>query len=128
MGLIGPDRTNKELEESGRSTSKGGKKGKGLPGLKTDARTMDPEAHEANRELATRISKAVADIKPSDGGQPRFVLGWRLYPNRDSAYWKTEGAHVCGCGCACSAGKEQEEKTKKKKKTEKEIKKDHPRK
>jgi hypothetical protein len=110
------------LEESGKETSKGGKRGKGLPGVKTDARSMDPSSYEANRELAARISKAVADIKPSDDGQPRFVLGWRLYPNRDSAYWKAEGAHVCGCGCACSAGKEEEEKNKKKK-TEK-VKKD----
>src|SRR5215471_7052494 len=70
--------------------------------VEADAQSMDSEAHKANRELAKRISAAVAAAKPSDDGVPRFVLGWRLYPNRANPFWQDAGGvHNCGCGCAC---------------------------
>ena len=74
----------------------------GLPGVDPDAKKMDPKAHKANRDLAKRITEAVHSVKPHDKGKPRFVLGWRLYPNQENDFWKDAGGvHNCGCGCAC---------------------------
>jgi hypothetical protein len=102
MGLIGPKVTWEELAESAQQTIDGKGRRKGLSGVKADAQAVDKKAHKRNRAMAELISKAVAELKEIDDGVPRFVLGWRLYPNRDNPYWKTEALkHNCGCGCGC---------------------------
>lgn len=109
MGLISPLMTLKELEESARRTEEGRGEKLGLPGVKADARTADPKAHKQNLELARRISKAMVALKKTDKDKdgndvPRFVLAWRLYPNADNPFWKTEALkHACGCSAACFA-------------------------
>jgi len=100
MPKIGPSRTIKELQDSARHTYHG-KGRRGLPGVKTDSKQVDKEAHRQNGELAKRISKAVHSVKKSDKGGPLFVLGWRLYPNKENPYWSGR-VHSCGCGCGCS--------------------------
>lgn len=101
MGNIGPTFTRDELEETGRHTVNGNGLNAGLPGVAADAKTMDPAAHQTNRELARQIQDLVAKMKPSDDGVPRFVLAWRMYPNSQSKYWDDSSGHVCGCGCGC---------------------------
>jgi hypothetical protein len=108
MGLIGPLLTLKDLQHSALETKEGRGQALGLPGVKADAKTADPPAFKKNLELAKRISAAVTDLKITDTDKetgkktPRFVLGWRLYPNADNAYWKSEALlHACGCGCSC---------------------------
>jgi hypothetical protein len=109
MGLIGPKVSLKDLEQSARETNEGRGESLGLPGCKADAKTADPQAYKKNLELAERISKAVIALKPvgrdKDGNKvPRFVLGWRLYPNPDDVYWHTEALqHACGCNAGCFA-------------------------
>src|SRR5882724_1589071 len=89
--------------------------GSGLPGVRTDALRMDPKAHKTNRELAKRISDAVVALKSDEDGQ-QFILGWRLYPNKEHPRWQQtdsrsnvrpsasqQEVHVCGCGCGCSS-------------------------
>jgi hypothetical protein len=65
------------------------------------SRMNPPDADGENRRLAAAI-KAVfqASQKPVDNGVPRFVMTWRMYPNKDSAVVGTDG--MCGCGCSCS--------------------------
>ena len=63
----------------------------------------DKCGHNANRELSKLIEKAMRSVKKSDKGGQHFVLGWRLYPNKDHARWKNKDVHSCGCGCGCSA-------------------------
>jgi hypothetical protein len=105
MGEIGPRFKRAELEKSGLATVRGDGVSEGLRGVTADAMKMDPAAHQTNRELARKIQQLVADMKPSDGGVPRFVLAWRMYPNAESAYWDQAAAgHVCGCGCGCPIG------------------------
>jgi hypothetical protein len=104
MPKIGPARTLKELQATLPSTTKpekGVQAVAALPAVKTDAKTVDPKAYEKNRELAKRIGAAVQALKEKDKGVPRFVLGWRMYPNRDDPYWEGK-VHSCGCGCACA--------------------------
>jgi hypothetical protein len=110
MGLIGPKMTLKELADSANETNEGRGEKLALPGVKADAKTADPKAFQKNLLLAERIRKAVAELKGTDKDEqtgqqiPRFVLGWRLYPNADSAYWKTEALlHACGCSGGCFA-------------------------
>jgi hypothetical protein len=91
MSRIGPGLTHAHLARSVDQTIKGEGLVAGLPGVEADAQSMDSEAHKANRELAKRISAAVAAAKPSDDGVPRFVLGWRLYPNRANPFWQDAG-------------------------------------
>jgi hypothetical protein len=105
MGIIGPRLTRKELEASGQKTMQGDGLKAVLPGVAADAMTMDRKAFDTNRELASKIQKLVAELKPSDAGVPRFVLAWRMYPNADSKYWDTAAKdHICGCGCGCPIG------------------------
>lgn len=101
MPKIGPARTLAELSKSASHTldCKGSR---GLPGVKADAKQIDRKAFAQNRELAHRINDALHDLKPTDKKVPRFVLGWRLYPNRDDPYWHGK-VHSCGCGCGCSS-------------------------
>jgi hypothetical protein len=102
---IYPKMTRAKLRKSGRKTSRG--KGRAsLPGVKTDAKhalATDKSGYAANRELARLISKAVRTTKIADKHGPRFVLGWRLYPNEQHPAWKSNDVHSCGCGCGCSA-------------------------
>jgi hypothetical protein len=92
------------LKKSARKTSEG--KGRApLPGVKTDAKHVqatDKCGYQANRDLAKLISAAVREKKKSDENGARFVLGWRLYPNKDHPSWKSKDVHSCGCGCGCS--------------------------
>jgi hypothetical protein len=61
----------------------------------------DGGADDENRALATAIRAVFkASKKPVDNGVPRFVLTWRMYPNKDSPVAGTPGN--CGCGCSCS--------------------------
>jgi hypothetical protein len=102
MDDIGPERTHEELQSSAQRTREG--KGRPqLPGVKADAVTMGPEEYKKNRELARRINDAVSAVKGGDENGPHFVLGWRLYPNKDHPRWKEKQSHSCGCGCACAS-------------------------
>jgi hypothetical protein len=105
MPEINPKMTRSKLKRSARKTSDG--KGKAsLPGVKTDAKhgqATDKCGYRANRELAHMIEKAVRAKKRSDGHGEHFVLGWRLYPNKDHPRWRGKDDHACGCGCGCSA-------------------------
>lgn len=104
MCRVQPLVTLKQLRECAERTTAGEGIVAGLPGVESDAQSMDKAAHKANRDLAKLISEAVAKSKPRDGGVPRFVLGWRLYPNRDNPFWKDAGGvHNCGCGCGCAS-------------------------
>jgi hypothetical protein len=103
MPKIGPARTAAELDESAQATYLGQGKPP-LPGVKTDAWQVDADAYNANADLAELIKAAVGKLKPSDKRIPRFLLGWRLYPNAASPYWKGKLVHSCGCCCACSSG------------------------
>jgi len=104
MPKIGPSRTIKELNDSARHTYHG-KGRRGLPGVKTDSKQVDKDAHAQNGELGKRISKAVHALKKKDKNGPLFVLGWRLYPNKENPYWSGR-VHSCGCGCGCSSVKD----------------------
>ncbi len=108
MPIIGPVQTAEQLEETARRTYEGTsskekeKAPPGLPGVTTDALEVDQKAFETNGELAERIKAAVTSLKETDDKVPRFVLGWRMYPNAASPYWKGK-THSCGCGCGCSS-------------------------
>src|SRR4051794_17404282 len=100
MGLIGPRFAAKELKATAAQTAKGDGLKAALPGVAADAHSMDKKAYAANRNLAKRIQQLLADSKPSDNKVPRFVLGFRMYPNAESKYWdQASKDHVCGCGC-----------------------------
>ena len=105
MPEIYPKMSRKQLRKGARKTSEG--KGRApLPGVKTDAKhaqATDKCGHQANRELAALIRDAVQSKKKSDKHGPRFVLGWRLYPNKNHPQWKSKDVHSCGCGCGCSS-------------------------
>jgi hypothetical protein len=105
MPEIYPKVARSQLKQSARKTSEG--KGRApLPGVKTDAKDVnatDKCGYEANRELAKLIQKAMRSVKQADKGGQHFVLGWRLYPNKSHARWKSKDVHSCGCGCGCSA-------------------------
>lgn len=105
MPEIYPKVTRSKLKAGARKTSDG--KGKPpLPGVKTDVkhvRATDKCGYQANRALAALIRKAVRLKKNSDKHGAHFVLGWRLYPNKDHPRWKVKDDHACGCGCGCSA-------------------------
>jgi len=103
MPKIGPTRTIKELQASARHTFHG-KGRRGLPGVKTDSKVVDRNAHAQNGELGKRISNAVHALKKADRNGPLFVLGWRLYPNKENPHWSGP-THSCGCGCGCSSVK-----------------------
>jgi hypothetical protein len=105
MPEIYPKMTRGKLKRSARKTANG--KGRAaLPGVKTDARhanATDKCGHKANRALAQLIGDAVKSKKVSDKHGAHFVLGWRLYPNKDHPRWKSKDVHSCGCGCGCSS-------------------------
>ena len=120
MVEVNPKLTPAQLRKGARKTSEG----EGiapLPGVKTDAKqaaeadpadplspyygstSHDPDGYQRNRELSERISQAVEQLKESDEHGPRFLLAWRLYPNKDHPAWQQKDVHFCGCGCGCSA-------------------------
>jgi hypothetical protein len=104
MPEIYPKMTRGKLKAGARKTSQG--RGRApLPGVKTDAKHVnatDKCGYQANRELADMIAKAVHAKKNSDKNGAHFILGWRLYPNKDHPRWKSKDVHSCGCGCGCS--------------------------
>jgi hypothetical protein len=104
MPEIYPKMSRAKLKKGARKTAQG--KGRApLPGVKTDAKHVnatDKCGHQANRELADIIAKAVRAKKKSDKNGAHFVLGWRLYPNKDHPRWNSKDVHSCGCGCGCS--------------------------
>ena len=97
--------TRAKLKTGARKTSLG--KGRTpLRGVKTDAKHVqatDKCGYKANRDLAAMIAKAMRAKKNSDKNGSHFVLGWRLYPNKEHARWNDKDVHSCGCGCGCSA-------------------------
>lgn len=105
MPEIYPKITGAKLKKSARKTSEG--KGRvPLPGVKTDAthvNATDKCGHKSNREMADLIKLAMRSKKNSDKNGAHFVLGWRLYPNKEHPRWKSKDVHSCGCGCGCSA-------------------------
>ena len=105
MPEIYPKMTRAKLKTGARKTSLG--KGRApLPGVKTDAKHVqatDKCGYGANRDLAAMIAKAMRAKKNSDKNGAHFVLGWRLYPNKEHPRWNSKDVHSCGCGCGCSA-------------------------
>jgi hypothetical protein len=105
MPEIYPKVTRAKLKKGARRTSDG--KGRvALPGVKTDAKHVnatDKCGYQANRELADMIRQAVEAKKNGDKNGAHFVLGWRLYPNKQHPRWKSKDVHSCGCGCGCSS-------------------------
>ena len=105
MPEIRPKMTRAKLQRSARKTSQG--KGRApLPGVKTDVKHVqatDKCGYRANRDLAKMITKAVRSKKNSDKDGSHFVLGWRLYANKNHPRWNSKDDHACGCGCGCSA-------------------------
>jgi hypothetical protein len=92
MPEIYPKMTSAKLRKGARKTSNG--KGRvALPGVKTDAKHIqatDKCGYQTNRELAKIISNAVRAKKNGDAKGAHFVLGWRLYPNKDHPRWKSK--------------------------------------
>ena len=81
-----------KLKQGARKTSQG-KARAALPGVKTDAKhaqARDKRGYGANRELAEMIGKAVRAKKKADKHGAHFVLGWRLYPNKDHPRWSKD--------------------------------------
>jgi hypothetical protein len=105
MPEIYPKVTRARLKKGARQTSNG--RGRvALPGVKTDAKHInatDKCGYKANRELAEMIKQAVQAKKIADKNGEHFVLGWRLYPNKNHPRWKSKDVHSCGCGCGCSS-------------------------
>ncbi|HXP72512.1 MAG TPA: hypothetical protein VN823_00060 [Stellaceae bacterium] len=105
MPKIGPTRTADELRESAVATYEG-KGHPGLPGVDTDAWSESPNgAFVTNGELAEAFKAITSLAKGSRGGKPLFVIGWRMYPNKECPYWSKLDSHACSCGCACSTHK-----------------------
>jgi hypothetical protein len=105
MPDIHPKMTRTKLKKSGRKTARG--KGRApLPGVQTDAahvQATDKCGYQANRELAEMIAQALKAKKNADKNGAHFVLGWRLYPNKQHPRWNNNDVHSCGCGCGCGA-------------------------
>jgi hypothetical protein len=103
MPEIYPKMSRDKLRKSARKTSQG--RGRAaLPGVKTDAKHVqatDKCGYKANRELAEMIAKAVRAKKNGDKHGAHFILGWRLYPNKEHPRWNNKDVHSCGCGCGC---------------------------
>ena len=105
MPEIYPKVTRAKLKRSAKKTSEGRGRAS-LPGVKTDvkhAQATDKCGYTANRELADMIARAMQAKKNADTSGAHFVLGWRLYPNKEHPRWKSKDDHACGCGCGCSA-------------------------
>jgi hypothetical protein len=58
-------------------------------------------ADAENRALARALKNTFDTNKTiSDGGVPRFLFTWRMYPNGNNPHTGVEGQCGCGCGCA----------------------------
>jgi hypothetical protein len=102
MPKIGPGRTFDELKQSAVRTREG-KGHPALPGVRTDAFRYRDEDFQNNRELTRRIGDAMMELKGNARGKPKFVIGWRLYPNLENEYWQDKLVdHVCSCACSCA--------------------------
>jgi hypothetical protein len=104
MTMVGPPQTLEDLGKSARRVRDG--RATGLPAVKSDIEKMhDAHAEEANRKLEKAISRALARYKPEKDayGEPLFILGWRLYPNKNNEHWKEAHEHTCGCSCGGTA-------------------------
>jgi hypothetical protein len=125
MPKIGPALTEDELAASAEATFDGKPLKKrvtrraptgrpALPGVIADAFLVDARAYNTNGDLAEAIRAAVGKLKESDKGVPRFVLGWRMYPNAASSHWKKAGSlvHSCGCGCGCCSSDKKKRRKK----------------
>ncbi len=105
MGLlIKPRMSWRDLHKGAKETASGKRKTP-LPGVKTAKTTPKTAAvhrkdREANGTLAEKISAAVREVKKSDRHGPLWVVGWRMYPNKDHPHWKAH-THACSCGCGC---------------------------
>jgi hypothetical protein len=103
MPEIYPKVTRAKLKESARKT-RSGKGRASLPGVKTDAKhanATDKCGYTANRELARLINKAMRSAKKSDKAGQHFVLGWRLYPNKNHPRWNDKDTRA-GAGAAAA--------------------------
>jgi hypothetical protein len=105
MSDIGPRQAFSGLEDGARLTREGKGAAELLSGVITDALQKSPEKDFLdNRKLAELIGHAMLTLKGSHGGKPKFVIGWRLYPNAENReYWDPRtGDHRCSCGCGCT--------------------------
>jgi hypothetical protein len=103
MPKIGPGRTFDELKRSGLVTREGRGRPQ-LPGVKADAAQNRSEDAKVNEQLAKEIGETVLRLKGNANGKPKFVIGWRLYPNLENKeYWDNRLLdHVCSCACGCA--------------------------
>jgi hypothetical protein len=98
-----PFKTVEELRASGSKTRDG--KLVDLDGLEGADGTHYAADDKVNRQLSHIIHEAVSALKSDEHG-PKFVIGWRLYPNANHPLWKSEHEqHICGCGCGCGCGR-----------------------
>jgi hypothetical protein len=66
--------------------------------------TVRPDAEKENRKLNRDVLQALSDnkrLETADQSVPRFVIVWRMYPNKDNPVVKGGGPDACGCGCSC---------------------------
>jgi len=63
-----------------------------------------PNAEDENRRLNADVLQCLSNYKrlePADQGVPRFVIVWRMYPNKDNPVVQAQSNGNCGCGCSC---------------------------
>jgi len=63
-----------------------------------------PNAEDENRRLNADVLQCLSNYKrlePADQGVPRFVIVWRMYPNKENPVVQGGGPDACGCGCSC---------------------------
>ena len=62
-----------------------------------NSRFLDRKGFATNRKMAKEIDKIFRKYKKMDKDGTHFVLGWRLYGNKDHV--RFQEADGCGCGC-----------------------------
>jgi hypothetical protein len=62
-----------------------------------NSRFLDRKGFATNRKMAKEIDKIFKKYKKIDKDGSHFVLGWRLYGNKDHV--RFQEADGCGCGC-----------------------------
>jgi hypothetical protein len=63
-----------------------------------------PNAERENRQLNADVLRALTDnkrLEAEDMGVSRFVIVWRMYPNKDNPVVQRDDPNACGCGCSC---------------------------
>ena len=72
---------------------------------------LDSDAHDKpgmqgqNKRLHEAIITQLETWKPPDNKGPRWVIAWRIYPNKENQNIVdsiTNGSCGCGCSCGCS--------------------------